>query len=953
MIPELERFLKETESSTSHFTHQSMFAKKKYNINGRYNETFLNLYREALEQEDVDILELGIGEPTKFLTNIPVLVDFDVKLKSSEATEYLPNKKVYTQEDLEEVVSIYQQVITELIHPECDTKEVEKALICVVLEKEPYSLEKGGIHYYKSGFHLHFPYAFFEKRLHKEFIIPSVKKMINEKKVLLDIFDEPASLIDAGYLSTPWLLYGSSKGRGFDPYVVTQILNSERDPISLESAFRGYQIHRLINDGKEEEMITLNTKKSIEDNLFRILSVKLDERPLIKVRRDLFTDEEKRVREERRREIDMSVENITANTEIISELIVLINEGRSCIHDDWIQIGWAIYNGTGGSDVGLDLWTKFSASSHHNDARCEREWLQMERRCYNYGIGTLRKFAGDDSPNEYKEWRDRYTRKHATNSIEGGQYDIAKLIYNEYSEIFVCASILGNTWYKFDGNIWHQMEDGREIRAIMSEKIYYIYDKVRRKIISDKSKAEEEDRDIEKMRLEGQLKAVKKIMTNLKNRNFKAGVLKECADVFFDENFKDKLDKDKNLFAFKNGVMDLKNMRFRRGRPQDYLSKQAPIHFVEYEGDEDEVMEFKTFLRRTFPDKEIYDYFMFSMADLFRGGNTFKKAYFWLGEGDNGKSIIQEMFEKMLGKYAIKFDTSLITGKKPNQGSTHAELARSGGGVRFVTLDEPNQGEEINSGTLKKITGSDKYFARDLFEKGKETTEIEPYYILNFICNKLPHVKGGNDKAFWNRSRVIPFESTFYPQTEAKEVPETEEEQMEQKKFFKENLDGKLDLYAPIMAWLLLHDYYRDHEPQQPEKVQVATKQYQMRTNITQQFIDEFIIDDPDSFTTTVFVYEKFKEWFRQSFPSTQVINKIDFDAILLKAWGEPERGMKGKYTGKKLCLEGVDAYLEKKRRKEEREKAGGDGDLEECFDSDFEGEWESVKKTGSTSSNK
>ena len=42
-----------------------------------------------------------------------------------------------------------------------------------------------------------------------------------------------------------------------------------------------------------------------------------------------------------------------------------------------------------------------------------------------------------------------------------------------------------------------------------------------------------------------------------------------------------------------------------------------------------------------------------------------KKVYLWTGEGDNGKSITQTFFEKMLGELAIKFNTQYFTGKKP------------------------------------------------------------------------------------------------------------------------------------------------------------------------------------------------------------------------------------------------------------------------------------------------
>ena len=88
----------------------------------------------------------------------------------------------------------------------------------------------------------------------------------------------------------------------------------------------------------------------------------------------------------------------------------------------------------------------------------------------------------------------------------------------------------------------------------------------------------------------------------------------------------------------------------------------------------------------------------------------------------------------MLGDYAIKFSTTLLTGKKVANGAANPELARAGGGVRWAVLEEPDGDEEINIGYLKTLSGDDSYFVRDLFEKGKQTREIKPLFKLIFIC---------------------------------------------------------------------------------------------------------------------------------------------------------------------------------------------------------------------------
>ena len=178
---------------------------------------------------------------------------------------------------------------------------------------------------------------------------------------------------------------------------------------------------------------------------------------------------------------------------------------------------------------------------------------------------------------------------------------------------------------------------------------------------------------------------------------------------------------------------------------------------------------------------------------------------FWTGEGDNGKSVTQYLFEKMLGPMAIKFSTSLITGKKKEVGIASPELSRSGSGVRWAVMDEPNSDEVINAGILKNLTGNDSFFARDLYQTGKQTVEITPMFKLHMICNKLPAIKDA-DKATWNRVRVVPFESTFVSEDKC---PIDPLEQIKQKKFCKDKnfaTDKIPNLIEPL-AWYLIQRY--------------------------------------------------------------------------------------------------------------------------------------------------
>ena len=866
-------------------THVSMIEPKgSFLLNREDLEELWNSFCSIMEN-DKNAGIFGIGETPQFYS--PIIGDIDIKIKEEhidpEILKLIKDETdihLYKPKHVKQIVEIYQSILRQIVEDCTDTH-----LTCCLLEKKIYTVDKKGVLYYKNGFHIHFPYIFLSKTDQENYFNPRILEAVKELEVFEDLGVEDSSkIIDTGICTKPWLLYGCKKEVS-DPYLLTKVYDSDLNEITLEEGFKYYQIFDI-----NENLIDIRGK--VKYYLPRILSISLYGRQASELKSGLecMVKQRQAFKNKNNTQRENLKTTVEENLKISEKLLPMLSQHRSEEHDEWMTIGWILYNISDGCQEGLDQWIDFSSKDETNfdEDECIQRWDKMSKG--NYTIGTLKFYAKNDNPDMYKEFVKEQGLKHIKSSLDGSHNDIAKLLFTEYGTDFVCASVANKTWYQFMGNHWEEIEEGVFLREKISSEIVEKYGKLGGDYFAKMAGSDGNDEKTYRSMID----QVKKLIKLLKSTPFKKNVMAEAADIFFNKNFKNKLDTNPFLFAFKNGVYDLKTNTFRSGRPEDYLSKTAPISYINFTEDDERVQSVRDFLEKVFPDKSVRKYFLDTTSDVFVGGNHQKIGIFWTGEGDNAKSVTQTILEKMLGDYAIKISTSLITGKKGGLGSAAPELSRAGGGVRWAVLEEPDPDEEINGGIFKSLTGNDSYWARDLFEKGKSTREIVPLFMLLFICNRLPRFRGGTtDKAIWNRTRVIPFEATFVRTGE--EVPTTYEEQLKEKRFPMDTEFGKKipSLLEPF-AWILLEHRKSilGKERIEPEKVKAATAMYRKQNDIYRQFVEERIIEDK-TYIKIDELYDDFKVWYKNGNPGSAIPGKEQIKEYFTKLWGEPAPGVK------------------------------------------------------------
>lgn len=866
----LNKFLAKYKSDTVSITHVSICDKGRYTIPRSQLEKFWELYCHAIEEDKY----LYIAEKPK--SHLPVLADIDIKIEEREEEKEGKIKKLYTKKQLISIIEIYQSVIRNIVN-EC----TDEHLICFVLEKEPRRIENGKKTYIKNGFHLHFPYTFLSAKDQELHLIPRVKDIVRENNIFANLgFEDSTKLIDTGYVkNTPWLMYGSRKENNPYIYALSCVIGANGEEISLQDALFGYKIFDV-----DEKRIKIKGKEKFY--LPRILSILPFNRDISELKPDLESPLRNTIKKispnsgSKKAYKDLSVLELL---ERAKEIIALIADERADDRNDWMRIGWALFNIGEGSDEALSVWDDFSSRSEKYDKNtCIYEWSKMIRK--NMSLGTLSFYAKTDSPEEFAKLTHKYSQKFIEKSLTGSHHFIAKAMFENWGSEFVCASVSQKLWFQYENHHWRKIEEGMTLRMKISNELTAQYlDNLA--VIQQEYATSAED---QKPNLTVRIKQIAKILNSLGQNPFKNNIMKECSEVFYNENFLHYLDKNKYIIGFKNGVYDLQKNIFRSGVPEDYISMQMPIEYKEFAENDPKVLMVNDFFEKVFPDLSIREYFFNIYCDVFVGGNQRKRVLFWTGESDNGKSKLEELFEKMLGPYAVVLPSSLICGKKTQSSAATPELNRLGNGVRLAFAQEPDKKEAINTGMLKELSGNDVIYARGMFKEGGE---IEPMFKFAFICNNLPLVPY-DDKGFWNRSRVLPFESVF-----CDDPPETYEEQLREKRFLKDpDLSDKIPDMVQAFAWVLL-----EHRKKgiinfcEPDKVKMATANYRKKNDLYRQYLNECIAEKKSSILSLTELYISFKEWFKESLPGRSCPIKEDVKEYFIRLWGEPQSGCKWK----------------------------------------------------------
>lgn len=327
----------------------------------------------------------------------------------------------------------------------------------------------------------------------------------------------------------------------------------------------------------------------------------------------------------------------------------------------------------------------------------------------------------------------------------------------------------------------------------------------------------------------------------------KEALLKEARHLAGVPILNNELDRNKFLVCCQDETIDLQNKCIRGNLKEDLISMttSCPIDT------ENEPTKFLKFLKEILIDDEIIHYVHkalgYSISDLTR-----EQCMFILhGDGNNGKSLLLDVINTILGSYGISTKAELLT--ESNFESQNSEQIARLKGKRFCVVEEVKEGARLDERLVKQLTsGIGKMVARFLYAG---SFEFEVRCKIWMATNYEPVIKG-TDKGIWRRIVKIPVPTDFTGKED-------------------KDLRDKLLAEAPqILGWLykgfLL---YQEEGLKQPFGIINAIKEYREDMDIVQQWINEYCETDKSYYERANTLYDNFRAFcIRQDLKTNQTI---------------------------------------------------------------------------------
>jgi len=440
---------------------------------------------------------------------------------------------------------------------------------------------------------------------------------------------------------------------------------------------------------------------------------------------------------------------IECNNKLWKDIIENISIKYIDEYQSWFQIVCGIY-AIGRDAFDFDHYKEVARSLSMKSKKYDKTHKEFEKlwdSCDKYAFtgGSVRHYSRESNETKYLQICKLHTGKNS-------QYYCfdEKLLCDYFLESFGDNLICNfNKIYIYINGVWKEDNKGIIIQKFLRQEITKLYKSIFNEL---NQSLQNENADTET--ISKNIKETSKILTNYGNQKNKNiwGLL--YCELFSRNIDKDLFDTKHNIFCFNNKAYDLKNKKWLYINKFDYILTTCGRDYIE--PTKTQIDTISSIFDDIFPNPEFKkSYISIIHSALF--GVRIEKFIVATGVGRNGKGLLNDQFQYLLGDYYGILHLSLLT--KEIKSGANTEL-RSIHKKRFLKATEPDADskEKLRISNIKALTGESGLKARGLYESDFDISILATFVLE---CNKLPFISTDGNEAEKQRLIVIPFESVF------------------------------------------------------------------------------------------------------------------------------------------------------------------------------------------------
>ena len=522
-----------------------------------------------------------------------------------------------------------------------------------------------------------------------------------------------------------------------------QIIDNTKilDQQLLDDKMDEKKLLKEINDIKILSHPENNTNNQIINNT-KILDQQLlddemdeDEKKLLKE----INDKNIEPNEKRINNLNELKENLAISfTKEISQLLKILQDENQN-YNTWICVGIILFTISNSSNM-FKIWSDWSSVNYESDpVVLKSKWTNFNntKKQSDWGLFNLRKYAKERHPEEYKKFYETNIFERTKNLLyKNSHFDTAKYFYSLKPNNYIFKK---GKWYFLNiHNVWEILEKGESTNSI----IFDISETITNEL-TDLQNYLTPDNPLIKLNYVMSCK--------IGNSSFTSGVVSYLQTLY--KNNKINFDTNGYILPFDDCYYDLKEHKFDKYKPEDYVLITTGYNWLEPKNED--VVLMKELFAKIQPDIDYRNCFMDILCSGLYG--LVSQSFVMMkGEGGNGKSVINGIMLKAMGKLGHVLNNNILC-ENIKSGGANTDIANLDH-IRFGVASEPDEKTAISNSTIRELTGNSTITARKLYEN---MDQIILLLTLVLELNDEPLFKSSMKFADSRRFIYLLFRSTF------------------------------------------------------------------------------------------------------------------------------------------------------------------------------------------------